>query len=184
MNIIDIIGKIMVAMDEVETSSLLANSADYINKIYPLIDSIQTEIATTVKPIKKYITLDSVNKKIEEPADCYEFLKVYDTDMSPINFLHFNKTIHLIDEDEDGTFTLYYNKYPLSIDKDTPNNYQLEIDKECQEALVYGVAAGLCINDEPELYQDYAARYKEMLTNILANIQNKPVARLVGGLRI
>lgn len=183
MTVIDVIGKVMVIMDEVTSTNLTANSADYINKIYPLIDTVQREIAT-VKPIKKYLTLDSVNKRIDEPADCFEFLKVYDVDMSPINFLHYNKKIFMIDADEDGTFTLFYNKYPEKIDGNTADSYELEIDKECQEALVYGVAAGLCINDEPDLYEIYDGKYKEMLTSIITRPQNNPIARLVGGLRI
>lgn len=183
MTVIDVVGKVMVIMDEVTSTNLTANSADYINKIYPLIDTVQREIAT-VKPIKKYLTLDSVNKRIDEPADCYEFLKVYDTDMTPINFLHYNKKIFMIDADEDGTFTLYYNKYPEKIDGSTVDGYELEIDKECQEALVYGVAAGLSINDEPELYEIYNEQYNTMLAKISARMQNNTTARLVGGLRI
>lgn len=183
MTVIDVVGKVMVIMDEVTSTNLTANSADYINKIYPLIDTVQKEIIK-VKPIKKYLTIESVNKRIDEPADCYEFLKVYDTDMTPINYLHYNKKIFMIDADEDGTFTLYYNKYPEKIDGSTLDSYELEIDKECQEALVYGVAAGLSINDEPDLYKIYDDKYNSELAKISARMQNNTTARLVGGLRI
>lgn len=184
MTIIEVIGKIMVNLDEVTSSSLEANSAEYIDKIYPLIDTIQKEIATIVKPIDKYETFDSVNKRIDEPTDCFEFLKVYDTDMTPIKFLRYNKKIHLIEEEEDGTFTLYYHKYPDAINNNTADNYELEISKDCQEALVYGVCAAICINDEPELYDTYSDRYNTMLANIAARMQNNSTARIVGGFRL
>jgi len=184
MTIIETIGKIMVNLDEVTSSNLAGNSAEYIDKIYPLIDSIQREISTIVKPINKYVTLASVNKRIDEPADCFEFLKVYDTNLSPIKFLHYNKMIYLIEEEVDGTFTLYYHKYPDAISYNTADSYELEIDKDCQEALVYGVCAGICINDEPELYDTYSERYNTMLANITARMQNNTTARIIGGLKI
>lgn len=184
MNIKDVIGKIMVNLDEVTSSNLVANTADYIHKIYPLIDTIQTEIATQVKPIEKYISFESENKRIDLPADCYEFLKVYDSDLSPVNFFKYNGKIYLIEAKEDATFTLYYNKYPDMIDSNSSDNTELEIDKECQEALIYGVCAGLTINDEPELYDTYLDKYNTMIANIVARKQNNTKARLVGGLRI
>ena len=181
MKIIDIIGKVMVNLDEVTSSNLIANSSEYIDKIYPLIDTIQTEISTIVKPIENYLTLESINKRIDVPEDCFEFKKVYNTNMSPIKFLLHNKRIFL---EEDGTYVLYYNKYPNKIDKDTPNDTELEIDQDCQEALIYGVCAGICINDEPELYDTYLDRYNTLLANIATRIQNNPTARVVGGLRL
>lgn len=184
MTILEIIGKIMAALDEVTSSNLVANSADYIDKIYPFIDTVQNEIATTIKPIKKYVMATSVNKRIDMPVDCFEFNKVYDTDMTPIRFLLYDNKIFMIEEDEDGSYMLYYNKYPDKVDKDTINSYTLEIDKDCQEALVYGVCANLCINDEPELYDTYNDKYNTMLSNIVARLQNNTTATLIGGLRL
>lgn len=181
MTIIEIIGKIMVNLDEVTSNNLAANSSEYIDKIYPLIDTIQTEIATIVKPVMEYKTIDSINKRIDVPDDCFEFLKVYNTDMAPINFTLHNNKIHL---NEDGTYTLLYNKYPNKVNKDTPDVTELEISKDCQEALVYGVCAGICINDEPELYDTYLDRYNTLLANITARAQNNPTARVIGGLRL
>lgn len=184
MTLNDVIGKVMVKLDEVTSSNLTANAADYINKIYPSIDTIQTEIATNIKPIEKYITLESVNKRIDVPVDCFKLLKVYDVDLSPKRFLNYNKVIYMVDEEVDAPFTLFYQKYPEKITSSTPNTTELEIDKDCQEALVYGVAAELCINDEPELYDTYLDRYNTMLATITTRMQNNTIARLVGGLRI
>lgn len=181
MNINDVIGKVMVKLDEVNSSNLIANAQDYINKIPASIDTIQNEIATNVKPIEKYSTIDSVNKAIDEPADCFKMLKVYDTDLSPVSYLHYNKKIYLT---EDGKYTLYYNKYPDVINNDTVKTTELEIDKDCQEALVYGVAAELCINDEPELHYTYFDRYQNMLATIITRMQSESTARIEGGLRI
>lgn len=185
MNLKDIIGKIMVNLDEVTSSNLVANSADYIFKIYPLIDTIQTEIATQVKPIEEYKTVESVNKRMDVPNDCFEFLKVYDTNLSPISYRKYNSLLYLTDVNvKDGIYTLYYNKYPKFINNSSPDEAELEIDKECQEALIYGVCAGLTINDEPELYDTYIDKYNTMISNISARLQNNSTARLVGGLRL
>ena len=181
MKVIDVIGKIMVNLDEVTSSNLVTNSGEYIDKIYPLIDTIQREIATIVKPIKKYSTVVSSNLQIDFPTDCFEFLRVYNTDLSPVKYQIINGIIYV---EDDGTYTLYYNKYPDTIDVNTPNETELEIDKDCQEALVYGVCAGICINDEPELYDTYSDRYNTMLANITSRMQNNSTARIVGGLRI
>ncbi len=181
MKIEEVIGKVMVKLDEVTSANLIVNAADYINKIYPSIDTIQMDIATNIKPIEKYLTIESNEKKIEQPSDCFKLLKVYDTDYSPVSFRYLDKKIIL---NNDGTFVLYYNKYPEKITNETPTDTELEIAEDCQEALVYGVAAELCINDEPELYDTYLHRYNIMLANITQRIQNNTVARIVGGLRI
>lgn len=185
MTINQIIEKIMVALDEVTSSNLLANQAEYIDKIIPLIDSVQREIATVIKPIKKFSDLVSVSKKIDVPTDCYELLKVYDADMKALSYGVYNNKIYLTDESiTDGTFTLFYNKYPNTINASTVKTTELEIDKETQEALVYGVCAKLTINDEPELYNTYRDEYNTMLSNIQARAISGATARLVGGLDI
>lgn len=182
MTINEIIAKVMVALDEVTSSNLLANENDYIDKIYPLIDSVQKEIAAIVKSIKKYSDVTSVSKKIDMPDDCYELLKVYNTDGKPVTFFEFDGKIIIADGAGDGTYKLYYNKYPDTVNADTDRTTKLEISNECQEALVYGVCAGLTINDEPELYDTYMDRYTIMLANIQA--RKGAVGRLVGGLRL
>lgn len=184
MDIKKTIKKIMVHLDEEQSLLTNMNTADYFFKIFPLIDTLQTEIATQVKPIEKYLTVESINKRIDIPSDCYELLKVYDEDLSPINFFKYDGKIFLVESIEDMTCTLYYNKYPDFIDSNTPENKEIEIDKECQEALAYGVCAGLTINDEPELYDTYLDKYNVMIANIVARRQNNCTARIVGGRKI
>lgn len=185
MTINQIIEKIMVALDEVTSSNLLANQAEYIDKIMPLIDSVQREIATIVKTIKKFSDVVSVNKKISIPVDCYNLLKVYDADMKAISHSVYNNIVYITDDSvSDGTFTLFYNKYPNFINASTNKTTELEIDKEAQEALVYGVCALLLINDEPELYDTYTDKYNTMLSNIQARAVSASTAKLVGGLRL
>lgn len=185
MTLTEIMGKIMVNLDEVTSSNLVGNVAEYQDKIFPLVDTIQTEIATLIKPIKKYSDILSVDKKIAVPSDCFEFLKLYNSDKEVVRNMIFNGNIILTDSDAvDSTYTLYYHKYPATITSSTPLNTELEIDKDCQEALVYGVCAGLTINDEPELFDTYSSRYNTLLTNIQQRMQNNSTVRLVGGLRI
>ena len=39
-----------------------------------------------------------------------------------------------------------------------------------KKALVYGVCAGLTINDEPELYDTYIDKYNTMISNIRCKV--------------
>lgn len=185
MTIIEVVSKIMVNLDEVTSSVLTANAYEYIDKIYPLIDTIQTEIATIVKPIKKYELALSSNKRISLPTNCFEFLKLFDSNMIPVRFVVYDGKIVIIDTTlDDATYMMHYNKYPNTINSLTPDNTELEIDRDCQEALIYGVCAGLTINDEPELYNVYSERYNNLLANIQQRMESNSSATLVGGLRI
>lgn len=185
MTILEVVSKIMVNLDEVTSSVLTANAYEYIDKIYPLIDTIQTEIATIVKPIKKYELALSSNKRITLPSNCFEFLKLFDGNMKPVSYIIYDGKIMLTDSTlDDGTYMMHFNKYPNTINSSTPDSYELEIDRDCQEALVFGVCAGLTINDEPELYNVYSERYNNLLANIQQRMENNSSATLVGGLRI
>jgi hypothetical protein len=181
MTLKDMKGKCMVLLDEVTSSDLMANIEDYKYKINPLADSVQREIATICKNIKKYETVTASNSKIVLPLDVYELISVIKAG-EPTGYIQTSKW--QITVQEDGEYTLYYNAYPSVISQSTPDTYTFEIDADAQEALIYGVCAGLCINDEPELYDTYMDRYNMCMQNIAARQQSFYTATVNGGLSI
>lgn len=132
---------------------------DYDGRIYTIMDSVQTEIATTVKPIRKLLDVSTEEKKIQLPNDCFEVVRVLDSDMYPVpRWVLADGFVYV---EADGDYKLQYNAYPAPI-VDADSVFSISLD--CQEALVYGVAAAL-VNDEAQ-YDVYLAKYNNMLANI------------------
>ena len=50
--------------------------------------------------------------------------------------------------------------------------------------MVYGICAGLCINDEPELYSTYMQRYNGLIDSMITRKNNMVRATVVGGMRM
>ena len=119
--------------------------------------------------------------------DLFELITIMNTeDYSPAVFVLIKPDILRI---ADGTYYVMYNKYPTKIsavqgDEESIGEIELEISKEAQEAMVYGVCALLCINDEPELYNTYMSRYTAYMTNIISRREQKPKANIRGGVAI
>ena len=68
------------------------------------------------------------------------------------------------------------------MDADSPDSYELEIDEDGCEALIFGVCALICINDEPELYATYVNRYNEWKLNIANRRQGHTFVTVRGGI--
>ena len=121
------------------------------------------------------------------PEDLYELITIMKMDYSTADFTLVRSGIVRI---PDGEYYVMYNKYPKSISaaSDTEANaiqeMELEISKDAQEAMVYGVCALLCINDEPDLYNTYMSRYTVYMTNILNRKEQKPKCAVRGGVAI
>lgn len=171
--------KVMVALDDVESSDLLQNIEDYKNKLPDIFDSVQREIAVFYKPIEKYEQIIVNNGIANVPNDCYEFKRLY-KGIVPISFKELNKKIYA----EDGEYTAYYYAYPTVIDSETEEDFEFEISPDAQEAMIYGVCAGLCINDDPEAYDVYLEKYNNYIANIENRKNTEPKIRIVGGIRI
>ena len=170
MTLKDIFNKVAVAMDEVDLS-------DYMQKIYECADSVQREIAVFALPIVKHVVLKAQWGRIELPDDCYE----------PLALAVGNTKIRYTSTEDgfllckDGEYDLKYNAYPTQITPKTPLSTNLDIAKEGSQAMVYGICAGLCINDEPELYSAYMDRYNGILDAIITRKNRYPYAKITGG---
>ena len=168
--------KVMVALDEVESSDLLQNIEDYENKMPHIFDSVQRELAMYCKPIEKWADMTVIDGCVELPADCYEFKRLYFKN-STVSFDVINKKIYT----EDGNYKGFYYAYPSVIDETTEEDYEFEIDLDAQEAMIYGVCAGLCINDDPEAYDVYLEKYNTCVVNIENRKNAQAKIRITGG---
>lgn len=187
MNVKEMIGKAMVALDEATSFDLTANLEDYRYKIYEAIDSTQRELATMVSPIVETREVTATNGRMILPEDLFELITIMNKeDYSTAAFTLVRPDILRI---ADGEYYVMYNRYPTRIsaaqgNEESIGQIELEISKEAQEAMVYGVCALLCINDEPELYNTYMSRYTAYMTNIINRREQKPKASIRGGVSI
>lgn len=186
MNVKEMIGKVMVALDEVTSFDLKANLEDYRYKIYEAIDSTQSELATMVSPIVETESITAINGSLKLPKDMFELITIMNEDYSTADFTLIKPdTIHI----SDGNYFVMYNKYPAKISaaegtEESVEQMELEISREAQEAMIYGVCALLCINDEPDLYNTYMSRYTAYMTNIINRREQKPKVSIKGGVAI
>jgi len=177
----DIFKKVIVALDEAESTILQTNMTDYNNKIYECADSCQRELAVFVSPIVRRKMIECTGGKITLSDDCYEVIHLIDEDDRKISFEdNGDRTITV----EDGDYIMKYNAYPKRITEATSLTEKPEINEEAQEALVYGICAGLCINDEPELYSTYMARYNGLIDMIIAKRNQYPKIKVYGGIKL
>lgn len=171
--------KVMVALDEVESSDLLQNIEDYENKLPDIFDSVQRELAMFCKPIEKWAGMTIVDGFAEVPADCYEFKRLY-LNNKMISFEEIDRKIYA----EDGIYRCFYYAYPSVIDENTEDDYEFEIDLDAQEAMIYGVCAGLCINDDPEAYDVYLEKYNTCVVNIENRKNTQAKVKIIGGVSL
>lgn len=182
MTIYDVKVKVLAMLDEIDSSTLLQNIGDYINKMYPIIDSVQKELAFMVCPVKRFAVVTAEDGELTFPSDLYELTKLTDANGNTITLNYkSNKELRNV---PDGLYSIEYNGIPATITADVSDDYALEIDEEGCEALIYGVCAGICINDEPELYAIYVNKYNESKQNIVQRKQSHTFVTVSGGLDI
>ncbi len=186
MKVKDMMGKVMVALDEVTSFDLVANIEDYRYKIYEAMDSTQRELATMVSPIIKTKEMEALNGVLILPEDLFELITIMDKSYNRVSFSYIKPDILRI---ADGTYYVMYNSYPALLSatdatKEEIEEMELEISKEAQEAMIYGTCALLCINDEPDLYNTYMSRFTAYMTNIINRREQKPKADVRGGVKI
>ena len=182
MNIGEVKVKVLAMLDEIDSANLTQNIGDYINKMYPIIDSVQKELAFLVCPVKKYAVVAASEGELTFPADLYELSRLTDANGNTVTVNYkSNKELRDI---PDGYYSIEYNAIPATIDALTPDEYNLEIDEDGCEALIYGVCAGICINDEPELYAIYVNKYNECKQNIVQRRQGHTFVTVSGGIAL
>ncbi len=185
MNVKEMVGRVMTALDEVTGFDLTKNTEAYRYRIYEAMDSIQQELSAFVSPIVREADASVSDGRFAVPREMRRVLRIFDKNGNNAEFSYITPGEIVI---ADGEYTIIYEKYPDVIRKvseaDTEVDLrELEISREAQEAMVYGVCAYLCINDEPELYNTYMNRYTAYMSNILSHRDLSPSAVITGGIR-
>jgi len=181
MTIAELKVKVMAELDEIDSANLTANIGDYINKMYPIIDTVQKELAFLTCPVKAVASVTASGGELTLPSDLYELRKI--TDSTTGEALHVDyKSNRVLQGVPDGTYKVEYNAVPVTIDANTEDSYALQIDEEGCEALVFGVCALICINDEPDLYAIYVNKYNEYRQNIVDRRQTHGFVTITGGI--
>jgi hypothetical protein len=178
MTLTDIIKKINQTMGEEENTT-----PDYDWKLNEIIDSIQKEIATKGKLIKKskYVSADS--GLISLPSDVYELIKLNDDENNTVQYAQIDKKTIQITED-DGDYTITYFAYPNDIKSTTSRSTELEIPIETHDILKFGVCAELTISDDPRKYSIFNSKYETSFANLLDVTNKNKAITIAGGIRL
>lgn len=180
----------------------LAEDSDVLNKINGVVNSIQLDLMKYRKLNASYeveITKEdskTINLK-ELLDDLYQLNKiVFDSD---IEYEMPNDETIILPEDYEGTFTIYYFKYPelveIIFDGETEEeqekerleqdeDYEFELDSDVLEVMPYGIAADLLKMDMISNYGKYFdERYRE-LKNTIDPKRNSASVMISGGIDI
>lgn len=119
--------------------STLTKDIDIAGKINAVINNKMNEIMRYKKIVGKETIEVTEGQEIELTEidkNCYQIRKI-----TGVNYEQEDKFINFLEE---GTATIYYNKYPKMIKADTADeDYKFEIDLEALEIMKIGVAADL-----------------------------------------
>jgi hypothetical protein len=171
--------KIMIELDESGETDVLENIGDYSAKLPDIFNTVQKELAMFCKPIEKAVEVAIRNGHYMKPNDCYVIKAIY-KDNKKATFREIGNKIIL----ENGRYEVIYEALPENIDENTEDDYEFEIDVDCQEAMIHGVCAQICINDEPELYQTYFERYNLAIANINDKLGKTTKLTFSGGVNL
>ena len=174
----------------------LAEDEDVLNKINGVVNQIQLDLMKYRKiPANETITIKKEDNKQLNIKDIIE-------DCYQINTLVFDRDIEyempddntlILPSNFDGTFTIYYYKYPKLVktifenetDKEQEdNNYKFELDLDLLEIAPYGIAADLLKMDMISNNGKYFyERYLEM-RNAIDPRKTKGIVKAYGGVDI
>ena len=174
----------------------LAEDEDVKNKINGVINQIQMDLM----PLRKIEA--STDIEITSSDDRKIDLKDYLDSLYQIDRIYFeddvdyemlNSTTILLPDDFDGTFTVYYYKYPklckLEFESEEESaeydeSYKFELDNDLLEAMPYGIAADLLKMDMISNYGQYFYnRYLELKQRIDSRRSSGSI-RITGGAKI
>ena len=168
--------KIMIELDESGETNALENIGDYRAKLPDIFNTVIKELAMFCKPVEKTMNIRIKNGFAAKPKDCYVVKGIYKNKERIVFDILGNRIMA-----DDGEYTMLYEALPDNIDDKTEDSYEFEIDVDCQEAMIHGVCAQICINDEPTLYQIYFERYNLAIANINDKLNKSSKLSFVGG---
>lgn len=171
--------KIMIELDESGETNALENIGDYRAKLPDIFNTVVKELAMFCKPVEKTMNIRVRNGYFVKPKDCYVVKGIYQNKARIVFDILGNRIMT-----DDGDYTMVYEALPDNIDDNTSDDYEFEIDVDCQEAMIHGVCAQICINDEPTLYQIYFERYNLAIANINDKLNKSNKLTFVGGVNL
>lgn len=151
----------------------MMDNADYIKRANMFINDAQQEIAT-IRKIKEMHNISQVGEDVEGynyyplPSDMYELRYLNFGDRLFYDFKIESGEIW-IPKVYDGTFTVYYYKYPTEITSLTDDNFNLEIAPSLHNIIPYFVAAMLIINTDYKLGNKLLTIYNNKVKGIVAD---------------
>ena len=123
--------------------------------------------ASVVPDYKEYI-------EYSMPSDFWKLNKVLlkgqaitgDSHVVKPDFYWINKTTFAIRYDVRGEYTIEYFAYPTTVDDDTADDYEFEIDEDAADGLVEYAAAQLLLDINEIKATQYMAQYQNRLFNL------------------
>ena len=162
MTVNEMLEEIFTMIEEYdEKGTYKTNDVDFKNKVIPIINHIQNELAR-VKKIAAYEEVDVLEgDQLDLQFDLIDFYQ-----LNVIKGVEYEEIENLIIFKTEGKARIYYYKYPKRI---TAENLDKKIDlsTDLLEILPYGVAADILKSDIANQHgQVYANRYKELLDGL------------------
>lgn len=162
--------KVYSLIEEVnEDNDNLTEDTDLFAKFNSVTNSILNEICR-LKKIDNYTTYEVVfeegkSEKMVKFDELVEEGKIYQINI--IRGLKNDVVGKRVIFKEEGTAQIFYYSYPTQINNDTSDSYEFEIDDECLEIMMYGVAGNILLPDMSSRYgKIYSDKYENMLSRL------------------
>jgi len=153
----------LALIEEYNGEATFTDDADLKAKLNYAINTIQTELALSVAPIIKKSTIAKASESdlsSNLPSDFYQLYK-----LAECSFDIFTSTIEF-NNDYVGNINMYYKAYPTRIIDTTLDTVELEIDRNAQEIMKWGVASEILKMDPAIDYGIFEAKYQNLKANI------------------
>lgn len=170
---------VLSLIDEYAPNSvnLFTEDEDIQNKIKILYNQPYQELSQ-VKKIKKIKNIaktyadSQYYREYSLPSDMYQLKSVIVTDINTNEIV--NGDYYIIDssnkiyinDTSEANYKIEYYAYPTTINKDTKNNFYLELDQDVQNLLPYKVADNLLKSDPSADYTAFRQAYEEALNKL------------------
>lgn len=144
------------------SETVLTKDIDIADKINAVINTKMFEVMRYKNIVDKETMEVKEGEEIELTdidKNCYQIKKIKGVD--------FEQEDKYIIFKEEGTATIYYNKYPKVITKDTTDDYKFELDVEALEVMKMGVASDIYKTDASNKYgQIWSNEYQRLLQTL------------------
>lgn len=167
MKLSDAKNKTLKLLDEYSSGGAVVTDADINLKMNDFFDNIQKHLCT-IKPIIKVYTVplvyadDDTYTEYPMPANFFALRQVW-ADLVPIDNATWRGKSIILPTNETRVIEIEYKAYPTTINSDTLDTYEFEIDQDAQELMPYWVASNHLVTDLMGDNQKLLAIYNQML---------------------